>query len=345
MNALNTPLRVDTLPASLLAQIGECVASTVAQVQTCWTGAPPEATALLEHLEQLGLQVQEVVRMLAMPVDAMPEQVNLGVAALQARAEWASALLRAGATWRGPQSGCTVLANPAVLKQLLDLAIAHAMLLGTDIQVEVDKRFQPPLAALRIDVSRPGGKLFSAQPGDVGELHWTLLSALALHAGVHVERQVHALSVELLLGWAPLGVLAPVGLAEPAMLPHTEMPTGCRVLLLEPHEPTRLQAERLLLQAGLRVKAVATVDQAQATLAHGVPEGLVTGIEASDPACTLLLQDLRARQPGLRVVEIVRQAHSFAISLPGSGVPARVGREDLARTLVPALAQEMSMPT
>ncbi len=345
MNAMNTPLRVDTLPASLLAQIGECVASSVAQVQANWPDAPPEAAARLEQLEQLGLQVQEVVRMLAAPAGAMPEQVNLGVAALQARAEWTAALQRAGATWHGPRSGCMVLTNAAVAKQLLDLAIAHALLLGTEIQVEFDKRFQPPLAALRIEVSRPGGELFAARPGDVGELHWALLTALAQHAGVHVERQVRALSVELLLGWAPLGALAPVGLTEPAMLPHTEMPTGCRVLLLEPHEPTRLQAERLLVKAGLQVKTVATVDQAQASLVHGVPDGLVTGIEASDPACAVLLQDLRARQPGLRVVEIVRQAHNFAISLPGSGVPARVGRDDLARTLVPALAQELSMPT
>jgi CheY-like chemotaxis protein len=345
MNAMNTPLRVDTLPASLLAQIGESVASTVAQVLQRWPDAPPEAAALLDQLEQLGLQAQEVVRMLVAPAGAMPEQVNLGVAALQARAEWTAALQRAGATWRGPRAGCEVLTNPAVLKQLLDLAIAHALLLGTDLQVEVDKRFQPPLAALRIEVSRPGGELFAARPGDVGELHWALLTALAQHAGVHVERQVRALSVELLLGWTPLGVLAPVGLLEPAMLPHTEMPIGCRVLLLEPHEPTRVQAERLLLKAGLQVKAVATVDQAQATLMHGAPDSLVTGIEASDPACALLLQELRARQPGLRVVEVVRQAHSFAISLPGSGVPARVGRDDLARTLVPALAQELSMPT
>jgi hypothetical protein len=142
-------------------------------VQQGWPDAPPGATALLEQLEQAGLQVQEVA-------GAMPERVNLGVAALQARAEWSAALQRAGATWRGPQAGCEVLTNPAVLKQLLDLAIGQALLLGTDIQVEVDKRFQPPLAAVRIEVSRPGGALFAARPGDVGELHWTLLTALAL---------------------------------------------------------------------------------------------------------------------------------------------------------------------
>ena len=104
----------------------------------------------------------------------------------------------------------------------------------------------------------------------------------------------------------------------------------------------RQRCEALLREA--EAQALATVDQAQATLVQGLPDAVVTGIEASDPACALLLQDLRARQPGLRVVEIVRQAHSFAISLPGSGVPACVGRDDLTRTLVPALAQELSMP-
>ena len=109
MNAMNTPLRVDALPARLLAQFGERVASTVAQVQAGWPDAPPGVAALLEPLEQQGLQLQEVVRMLAAPAGAMPEKVNLGVAALQGRAEWATALQRAGASWRGPQTGCEVL--------------------------------------------------------------------------------------------------------------------------------------------------------------------------------------------------------------------------------------------
>ncbi len=57
----------------------------------------------------------------------------------------------------------------------------------------------------------------------------------------------------------------------------------------------------------------------------------------------------RASAGVLRVVEIVRQAHSSASWLAGSGVPARTGRDDLARTLVPAvapaLAPELGMPT
>ena len=47
------------------------------------------------------------------------------------------------------------------------------------------------------------------------------------------------------------------------------------------------------MQAGLHVKAVATVDQAQGALAQGLPDCLVTGIETEDPSCALLVQDLR----------------------------------------------------
>ena len=45
-------------------------------------------------------------------------------------------------------------------------------------------------------------------------------------------------------------------------------------------------------------------------------------------------------QPRLRVVELVDDDSAFALSLPGSGA-ARIGRHDLARTLVPAVTQEL----
>lgn len=68
-------------------------------------------------------------------------------------------------------------------------------------------------------------------------------------------------------------------------------------LLIEPHEPSRVQAQRLLLKAGLEVKAVATVDQAQAARVHGEPDSVVTGVETLDPALALLLP-----APTLRVL-------------------------------------------
>jgi hypothetical protein len=237
-----------------------------------------------------------------------------------------------------------VLTNPAVLKQLLDLALGHALGLGTQIVVAVALREAHPQAVLRTTISRPGAELFDARPGDAAEWHWALLSALARHAGVAVERQVQALAVELTLAFEPLRAVITEAQPEPAMLPSTPVPPGCRVLLLEPHEPTRVQAERLMLAAGAAVDSAGTVDHARGLLAHRTPECLVTGIASDDPALALLVKDLRARQPGLRVVEFTDQPHVFAVSLPAAGTPARVARREFERTLVAALAQELSAP-
>src|SRR4029079_4680661 len=60
-----------------------------------------------------------------------------------------------------------------------------------------------------------------------------------------------------------------------------------------------------------------------------------------DERCAALLESLRAEQPGLCVIELVDDDDAFSFSVPGSDVPARVGRHDLARTLTLALAQEL----
>ena len=65
--------------------------------------------------------------MLAAPARTGLEPVDLGRALLQARAEWAAPLRRAGLEWAGPEEAAEVMANPAVLKQLLDLSLGHAL--------------------------------------------------------------------------------------------------------------------------------------------------------------------------------------------------------------------------
>ncbi|MBX3599301.1 MAG: hypothetical protein KF863_01655 [Rubrivivax sp.] len=349
MSAYDPPPGPATLPLPLLAQTGEAVAAAASRLQAAWPGAPAAATAEIGALEELGLQLQATARVLAAPAGARPERVDLGVAALQARAEWTRAFARAGASWRGPEQGVEVVTNAPVLKLLLDLALAHALGLGSQVRVDVLLRGQPVLATLCVEVSRPGGALFQVRPGEAAELHWQLLTLLARHAGVVAERQVQAQAVELSLAWPPAasassGALALQPLPEPAMLPATPLPAGLRVLLLEPHEPTRVLAERLMAGAGLRVQAAATVGQARGALLQALPDVLVSGLPGSDPALALLLQDLRARQGGLRVLELSNDPHAFATSLPQAGAPARVARDDLERTLVAALAQELNAP-
>ncbi|MDE2615298.1 MAG: hypothetical protein KGL78_17825, partial [Burkholderiales bacterium] len=125
-------------------------------------------------------------------------------------------------------------------------------------------------------------------------------------------------------------------------LPRTRMDVARRqVLLLEPLERPRVLALDLLRRAGLRVDVAASLEQARAALQERRPELLVTGLPSDRGECAALIEELRAVQPRLRVVELVDDDSAFALSLPGSGRAARIGRHDLARTLVPAVTQEL----
>jgi hypothetical protein len=62
------PLQGAVLPLDLLGQIGQAVAQSAHDAQEHWPAAPSDAAAALADLEQLGLRLQEVVRVLAAPV-------------------------------------------------------------------------------------------------------------------------------------------------------------------------------------------------------------------------------------------------------------------------------------
>jgi hypothetical protein len=195
------PLQAAELPLDLLGQVGQAVAQAANAAQENWPAAPAGAAAALADLEQLGLRLQEVVRVLAAPARTGLEPVDLGLAVLQARAEWTSQLRRGGLVWVGPEESVDVMANPAVLKQLLDLALGHAVGLGRRLEFRLRFFGQPAQAKLLLTAVTPGSEPFASLPGDAAEWHWVLLAALAVRAGVVAERQVQAQGVELSLTW------------------------------------------------------------------------------------------------------------------------------------------------
>lgn len=204
MKAYDTHRTEPQLPAALMAGIGTDVASCAMRLQA---SGPVTAAAAqdLAELEALGLQLQACARVLAAPGDQGAEAVDLGVAALQARAEWTAPMARIGAHWDGPAHGGQVHANPAVLKLMIDLALAHALGQGPSIRVAVEQRTQWPPCTLRITASRPGGEPFQAPANGRADWQWELLVPLARHVGVALERQVLAHGVEVTLAFAALG--------------------------------------------------------------------------------------------------------------------------------------------
>jgi CheY-like chemotaxis protein len=234
--------------------------------------------------------------------------------------------------------------NAGVLEQLLDLAMESALDITGCVEVRVGVQTQTANPMLTVEVLRAQGVTAPVSDAEFNDLHWMLFTVMARARGLIPQRVAVGDNVILMLEFPSQEVptldttnrLATQSYRTPAVADR-------RVLVLEPSEFARVQAHKLLLDVGMKVDAVATLEQARGSLRDGVPDVLVTGIPVRDARIGALLDELRAAHPRLRVIELVNDdsAFAFAFSSPGYANAARVGRQDLARTLVLAVAQEL----
>lgn len=340
------------LPAGVLAKVGESFAVALSALQRLLDTLEPlapgqqavlsAALAEIARLEQLGLQIQELARVLARDAPVFPERLDLARAARQTMAEWAGTARRRGVRLAGPREPFELDVNAAVLEQLLDLGLEYALHIGSGVEVSASAQGLPAHPVLTIRVQRRQPTSASANEDDLNEIHWLLFVQLARAMGMVPQRTATTQTVTLTLGFPASGASASVdGEVSAALLPRTAPTAGHRVLLIEPHEIARVHAHQLMRGVGMRIDAVTNIERAHACLRDGVPDVVVTGVPVSDRECEALLNEIRAAQPRLRVIELVDDDDAFAISVPGSDSPARVGRHDMARTLMRAMSQEL----
>jgi len=187
----------------LLRRLGERLGSAVSHLLTI-ESLPDEAQAQLVQLEDLGVRLQALERVIGGHGRLTPEHLDLGLAMIQLRAERAHALERAGVTIDGPAEGMDVRISAGVLKQALDLALDHMLSLGQQLEAQIGAWGDPPLPTLRLSVALPFVEAFAASPDALDELHWSLLSLLCSRCGIRLERQIEAHRVVLRLGFVPV---------------------------------------------------------------------------------------------------------------------------------------------
>ena len=342
------------LPPGVLAKVGETFASSLSALQhdlAHWVGHGPEQQLMLAasltqlaRLQRLGVQIQAIARVLAGEGQSASERFDLSAALRQKLDEWAEAARRKGIHLLGPLEAFEVEANAGVLDQLLDLAMESALEVSGCVEVRVGVQGQAASPMLTVEVLRAKGSAMPATDAEFTDLHWLLFTVMARARGLVPQRVAVGDNVILMLEF-PAAAATASGMAVRTMAQNYRTGTVAdrRVLVVEPYEFARVQAHQLLHQVGMRVDAVSSLDQARASLRDGVPDVLVTGIPVRDAAVGALLDELRAAHPRLRVIELVDDdsAFAFAFSSPGYANAARVGRQDLARTLVRAVAQEL----
>lgn len=335
------------LRPDVLHKVGETYAVALSRLQRQLAGEPGAerlqlALAEVARLERLGVQIQEIARVLAGEGVWVTERVDLAGALRQVAGAWADKAALAGAALTVQPGDGRAELNPAVFEQLLELGVEYALHMGQRIELRCGEDGNPPVPTVSFAITRSAAHRSADQADDVNDLQWLLFVTLARASGLAPQRQVVGDMVHLRLG---LAEPSDDRMASAALLPTTPVAVGRRVLLIEPQEAVRLQAQQLLHNVGMVVDAAPTVDLVRASLGTSVqahlPDVLVTGVPAEQPACTALIDELRERQPGLRVVELVDDDSAFAFSVPGTELPARVGRRTLARTLVSAISQEL----
>ena len=342
------------LPPGVLAKVGETFAMQLSALQQAFAGivppGPEQQLALaanlaeMDRLQRLGVQIQAIARVLTGEGQSTPERLDLAAALRQKLDEWAERARGKGIHLLGPLEVYEIDVNVGVLDQLLDLAMESALDITGCVEVRVGVQTQTANPMLTVEVLRAQGVAAPVTDAEFNDLHWMLFTVMARARGLVPQRVAVGDNVILMLEFPSLALpsvdeakrLATQSYRSPAVADR-------RVLVLEPSEFNRVQAHKLLHEVGMKVDAVATLEQARGSLRDSVPDVFVTGIPVRDARIGALLDELRAAHPKLRVIELVddESAFAFAFSSPGYANAARVGRQDLARTLVLAVAQEL----
>jgi CheY-like chemotaxis protein len=302
------------LPPGVLAKVGETFASALSAVITELAAVggqrreSDQALAAvhqrLTQLQRLGMQIQTVARVLGGAGQSAPETIDLAAALRQKLDEWAEPARRRGIHLFGPLEAFEIDVNAGVLEQLLDLAMESAIAVPhcVEIRVGVQRRSGNPM--LTVEVLRElAGQAAAVSDDDFNDLHWQLFGVLARSRALTPQRVAVGDNVILMLEFPPPAKPNPAdALRNPVHDYRSSTVAERRVLVVEPYEFHRVQAHRLLHDVGMKVDAVASLDQARASLRDGVPDVLVTGIPVRDALLGALLDELRAAHPKLRVI-------------------------------------------
>lgn len=316
------------VPPSVLGSLGERLGAIAHELQQGDAGLAASARERVAELARLGMELQLLVHAMGAAGGRAVEDVPVLDAAQAARRQWLAELRRRGATLQVQGSPVTVALEPALVQHVLDLAIAHGLAAGGDLQLRVMADETSRRAAIvELQGQGPG-------PG-AAEVHGQLLQWLARAEGWRWERPAPEAGrwvLRLRLG-EPDSDLSEEG------LPRMHWQPGARVLVIEPDDRYRIQASELLRRAGFTADGLKSLAEVPAALHDGDPFAVVSGLALADPQARAVFEPLRSRVPTMRWIELVDAPHVFAAGSPDGQIAARISRGDLAHTLLPSLAQ------
>jgi len=184
----------------LLAKVGEAFSGALAALHDHLLDPDPHAFEAclveLERLENLGLQVQQMARVMGSDASRALEDIDLGDAVHRALALWHTAAAAHGVELNQPDATTArVQVDAAVFEQLLDLTLEHALDTGDSVALRVRPQPAAQQAMLLVDVQLKGpitsatSGAAAAPPEGEDDLRWLMLGQVARASGIGLRRE------------------------------------------------------------------------------------------------------------------------------------------------------------
>jgi hypothetical protein len=350
--------------SELLAQVGGEVAGPLTAAverlnQLATTGRidRPSLRALRTEVEgarRAAMIGQQLARYASGRVRQSHERVDLAQAVRDAAAQRGRDADARGLQLRQTLKAAEVVVDPTLLFSLLQSLLDWALELArAPIELRLECKAWPAHARLSVRVvHRPADEV--AEPRAAGNvaaldtLPWRLAQQVAWAMGLGVERHDDASETAVALEFPrtvneQLKGASVIELDSGLSSAFDSKPlAGSHVLVIAARRDMRQRVQETIGSMGLIVDYVASVDEARAFCAGGLPHAIVHAAALGGARFEALQEEIRRDVPEFVFIEITEEGHIFEVSGFNGATRARVGFDAIAASLPSALMFELS---
>jgi hypothetical protein len=315
-----------------------------------------EAKALSDSMYQLrdtSLRAQQITRLASGRIRQAKDRVDLADVIRQLIDERATEFAEHGAEVRAVLAPTDVLLDPPAAVSLVNTIIDWGLSFSRDVHLVLEAPEMPGPAKLIVRVAtppraqgQPGSASWQARPRGRrlnDGLHWMLLRQMAASAHIKVTRS-SAPDAAIVTIEFPKTFLNAEGIATMELLDAessmAQLDDGW-VLAVVRDPALRRAAVEALRSVGVEAQGASDFDEARGCILNGKPQALVVGFDSVGPQLHQFRADALGHDWKCPVVEITQDSPSFHVNGFEGFETAKVGRDEVAKELAPAVLFEL----
>ena len=326
--------------AAAIAKELHALAERGATVQQ-WNMLIRDVTTLADMGQTMNSLAEVKLRRVKPQVQSIPMLPLMG----SILAKRANDLRRSGVLLVPELQSCTIDSDPNLCRALIESAIEWAIPFGNRLTVSTELSSWGDAARMSI-VADHVVRTQEAAPAMERTSHflWELITELSQAAGVLASRsQIDgktAISIEF-----PVQNESDNSLTSSEMrMQSTDMPVLAQmnILVYVTNASTKMTVDKALSKAQCRTRNVSSLTQLVRECEMNLPAAMVIESDLMDENVQSLIDDLRRHIRGFAMIEIVKAANVYDVSLPGSGKPCRLSAANVDANLRDALLFELA---